>query len=369
MLLRVGVGAVARRWLAFTPRDTILVRDGRPFDAGLDSRAEAVLPTPSTVAGAVGAAYGREPSRVRGPVFARHDPPRRGGGSGGRWSVFLPAPGDLVTDPDDVGLVRRLRPVAVDGVVTDISGQCPMVMLGDGEPLRPWLSRDVLQDYLHGRLLATGEDVGVPLDGLDVWCPQDGWVSETRVGLARDDDRVAQVGLLYQSSHLRTTAGVAVLAECEFDDTPPPDAVGVVRLGGRGRLADVTPVDVVDWPTLPTGFAGGRVLVYVATPAIWPQGWQIPLPADARLVAAVVADALPVATARPVGARIVDTALRWAVPAGSVYLLQFTDPDPDQAERDAHIWARKVHAKGYGRDARDRLLTAGFGVVLTGVWS
>ncbi|MGJ3558954.1 type III-B CRISPR module-associated Cmr3 family protein [Streptomyces sp. INA 01156] len=57
-------------WLAFTPRDSLFIRDGRAFDAGADNMAHAVWPSPSTVAGAVGAVFGREPCEVRGPVLA-----------------------------------------------------------------------------------------------------------------------------------------------------------------------------------------------------------------------------------------------------------------------------------------------------------
>jgi CRISPR/Cas system CMR-associated protein Cmr3 (group 5 of RAMP superfamily) len=41
-------------WLAFTPRDTVFVRDGRSFDAAADTFSQTVRPTPTTIAGAVG---------------------------------------------------------------------------------------------------------------------------------------------------------------------------------------------------------------------------------------------------------------------------------------------------------------------------
>jgi len=46
------------RWVVLEPLDTIVVRDGRAFDAGVNTEAQTVPPTPSTVAGAIGAAYG-----------------------------------------------------------------------------------------------------------------------------------------------------------------------------------------------------------------------------------------------------------------------------------------------------------------------
>jgi CRISPR-associated protein Cmr3 len=190
---------------------------------------------------------------------------------------------------------------------------------------------------------------------------------------------VAREGLLYQTAHLRPATGVAILTESEFDNGTDAAPCTVVQLGGRARLADVTPVMGVDWPGRPTRFPGGRVLVYVATPAIWPDpaeedrdrpvsGWRPPVPPGARMMAAAVGHPMPVATARPEGSGLTQRRLRWAVPPGSVYLLQFGDGGPE-AESAALMWATATHGRAYGRDANDRLLTAGFGVVLTGVWS
>ena len=63
--------------------------------------------------------------------------------------------------------------------------------------------------------------------------------------------------------------------------------------------------------------------------------------------------------------------LRWAVPAGSVYLLQFTGSDPERA---AKLWAERTHGRawGEGNDSdqdSQQLATAGFGLILTGTWT
>ena len=111
--------------------------------------------------------------------------------------------------------------------------------------------------------------------------------------------------------------------------------------------------------------ADGRVLVYLATPALWADGWRIPVPDGARLVAAACGKPVPAATLTP-GPRWKQTrVLRWAVPAGSVYLLEFDDPAAG-AE-----WAAGVHGTALRADRRRSgyMRTAGFGVVLTGVWS
>jgi hypothetical protein len=126
------------------------------------------------------------------------------------------------------------------------------------------------------------------------------------------------------------------------------------------------------------------------------------------LVGACVPSPVPVSTASVRQARrstkgLLETVLlRWAVPAGAVYLLQFADTeDPAQGEDHsgdggisgeedgaaavrAGVWARSVHGTalgpgqhpgggravaGPGSTGTDRTSTAGFGVVLTGRWN
>ena len=105
------------------------------------------------------------------------------------------------------------------------------------------------------------------------------------------------------------------------------------------------------------------MLIYLATPALWRTGWRIPLPEDAWLVAAATGDPEPTATVTPGTGWADSRVLRWAVPAGSVYLAEF-GTDNRGAE-----WARDVHGTAYsGPEDDERLRTAGFGVLLTGVW-
>lgn len=361
-------GAVT--WVAFTPRDTVLVRDGRSFDAGADAIAETVSPWPSTIAGAVGAAYGAEPAEVRGPVLARW--------SAGGWQPHFPVPADLVRLESAPDRVCRLRPArAGGGVVTDLGDDLEWLMPPEGAgrtgPLAGWLPGGVLTGYLDGRIAPGPHGGQVPdlrVAGLDPALAGHGdggnadgiLVPERRVGLARTAGRTAMTGYLYQMTHLRLPDGWALLAACTLGAGWRQPLTGPVRFGGRGRQADVEPAAGVAWPQRPSRFPGGRLLAYVATPAIWPAGWRIPVPPGAGLVAAAVGKPQAVAMASPgkvAGTRV----LRWAVPAGSVYLLRF------DSENAAERWADDWHGRAYGRREDDRLRTAGFGVVLTGVWS
>jgi hypothetical protein len=343
-------------WLALAPRDSVLVRDGRSFDAGVDAMAETTRPWPSTIAGAVGAAYGREPQAVRGPVLAS--------GSQQTWTPCFPVPADVVLPEGGAARVAQLCPAATE-VLTDLPDACPQWLMGMGQQLEGWLPAAALGRYLRGELF--NEPGGVPVGELRR-VEAEPVVRERRIGLARTAGRTPLTGFLYQATHLRLQEGWAFLAECQLPDGWDASLEGPVRLGGRGRLADVELAGQVDWPAplAPEAFRKGRVLVYVATPALWPGGWRLPEPDGARLVAAAVNQPEPVATASP-GARFWQSrALRWAVPAGSVYLLEF---DGEERDERAANWARSVHATAYGRAEDDRLRTAGFGVVLTGVWS
>jgi CRISPR-associated protein Cmr3 len=348
----------------------VFVRDGRPFDAADDTAAQAVRPGPSTIAGAVGRALGGEPDEVRGPVLARR------GGVG--WEPYFPVPADLAGHD---GIAYRLVPGDPPGA-TDLGNLLHRTPRGDSfryllpppgaeqaGPLSGWIGGDTLARYLKGELPADG---GSPAGHLDL-IEDDPMLPEPRIGLARDETRRARTGFLYQASHLRMEEGWGFLAQCVFDKAEERPPSGPVPLGGRGRLADVDLAEVGPfsigqpgaggWPARPEGSIGRRVLVYVATPALWRTGWRLPLPEDAWLVAAATGDPEPVATVKP-GRGWEDTrVLRWAVPAGSVYLVEFATDEAGAR------WAKDVHGRAYrGPGDDERLRTAGFGVLLTGVW-
>jgi CRISPR-associated protein Cmr3 len=347
-----------RSWLAFRPRDTVFVRDGRSFDAASDALAQTVRPSPTTIAGAVGEAFGMKPEEVRGPVLARE-------GKAG-WEPYFPVPADLVVTAGEPRRVFRLRPADPEGQ-TDLDEAMasgggsalrwlmPPAHVGPVEPLRGWVPGRVLADYLAGKLPAPD---GTPERELRVTEPL---LPERRIGLARDG-RSARPGYLYQVTHLRPREDWAFLAEITVPGDWRAQPVSHVPFGGRGRLADISAA-AVQWPDAATAVTGDRVLAYLATPAIWPGGWRLPAQDDAELVAAASGEPEPAATVRRGREWRDSRALRWAVPAGSVYLLKFTGAGA------AARWAAAWNRNACGRPRNDLLRTAGFGVVLTGVWT
>jgi CRISPR type III-B/RAMP module-associated protein Cmr3 len=347
------------KWLSFTPRDTVFVRDGRSFDAAADTSAVTVRPWPTTIAGAVGAVFrGNNPAEVRGPVLAHRE------GSG--WEPYFPVPADLVVSADITRRVHRLQPLEPAGSSgTDLDMHrwlMPPQNAGKVESFDEafpgcLIPGRVLVRYLAGALPASGTTV------TDLKLRQPLW-PEVRVGLAREG-RAVRSGYLYQAAHLRLEDDWAFLAEVTLADGQECQDAEPVPFGGRGRLADVDAVDV-SWPDAGTAQIGRRVLVYLATPAVWLEGWRPPLPAGATLVAAATGKPQPATTLTP-GRTWRDTrVLRWAVPAGSVYLLEFED-DAAGAEW-ARAWQARALDRG-GTSGEDLVRTAGFGVVLMGAWT
>ena len=369
-------------WLSLRPHDAIQVRDGRSFTAGAGGAARTRRPWPSTVAGALGAAFkaaapnansAPKPRTVRGPFLGRWNSGPR------RWDLTFPVPADVVPSDSSSKLWRQLRPQDTS-VLTDLDQDGLRWLYHSDAGTRDeelWWRRSEMQNYLHGE--------GIDSELLSSLTPP--MTTEERTGIARQD-RAARHAHLYSSDYLRLHEYAdqewAFLALCELGPELAPPPPGPVRLGGEGRLADLQMCERqerIALPEKPEHFPEGKVLVYLATPAIWRRRsldnvwrntWRPPLPNDARLVAAAVNGPEHVASAGPDRRGGVGYAwLRWAVPAGSVYLLQFTGSDPERA---AKLWAERTHGRAWGEDNdsdqdSQQLATAGFGLILTGTWT
>lgn len=359
-------------WLLLRPRDTIAVRDGRPFDAGTGATAAAVFPWPSTVAGAVGSIYGREVRSVRGPVLTNcHDRDH-----GTEFELLFPAPADLYA-PSGATTVQRLLVRRLEaGVVTDLDGHgirhFPSAN-DEQEPVTAWIRGDALERYLARATRYDSFDLRHDFEHRGR--PEDADLvisDELHVGLTLTSQRAAEQGLLYAAHHMRFQDRLGILVSVD-DDQPLEVLPTHVKLGGEGRLADVEIADGVALPNAPEHFPDGKVLLYLATPGIWADGWRPDLPADATLVTAALKEPVPVPTASPrlraqPGGFLGTARLRWAVPAGSVYYIKFGTPD---AARDwVHGTSQTPAAHGRPLTAAEpRLATAGFGIVLAGSWA
>ena len=345
------------RWVVFEPLDTIVIRDGRDFHAGMHSEAQAVLPSPATVAGAIGAAYGSAPGagraasdvrgrdlpeQIRGPFLVCRD--------GDGWRARWPIPRDVVCPLR--GKPFRLRPAFLnEGEHLDLD--VPAVLDDGGrrtEPMEGWWDTGTLTDYLRNGTVS--ERV-----------PGKPWQWERRVGLARAEGRTAAEGMLYMIEHLRFAEGYGLAARCMGGpDRQLPD---MVNLGGRGRRAQLHRPAEIALPARVGDFPGGRLLVYLATPAVFPGGgWRPDLRRwpGTELITAATGPAQPVTTATSRRGTISDGLVMWAVPPGSVYYLRFPS-EQAAAEAAAHL-----HEHGLDQ-AEDWMRTAGFGTAFVGRWA
>jgi CRISPR-associated protein Cmr3 len=351
-------------WLAVEPLDTVMVRDGRRFDAGVSARATATAPPPSTFGGALHTAFDAPVGEIHGFVVSTDA------------GLVFPAPTDVVRHD---GVNRRLRAEQrPNGEWWDLDDDHRMshALAGDGEPCHEWVTADGLHAWLRAeRPYLPGAELGVAPGMVD---PP--WQAEPRLGLARHWDGeligTSRSGLLYTMSHLRPRYGTRFLVPFT-DDGEPTLRRDIVPLGGRGRLAHITlnAGQVPGLPQAPDCFPGGRLTVYLATPALFGVDPDAPnagqartdvywAPGEATLCAVALPGLVPIATAsnRP-GGRHADTRrLMWAAPAGTVFYLRFDD------DASALCWSKDHHGRLLPGASNSPLRTAGFGLCLTGSW-
>ncbi|MBE3001109.1 hypothetical protein IDM40_20780 [Nocardiopsis sp. HNM0947] len=377
------------RWMALIPHDAVHVRDGRTFAAGAGGAARTRQPWPSTVAGAVGAAVrdaggSEEPRTLRGPLLALKVGTRP-------WALHFPVPADLVPDKKDSRRWHRLRPEEPSAARTDLdSSELKlqwMLSTHAGEPSADrWWGQAALKKYLHGEAHEDRDLTGAPQP----------LVTELRTGIAIQERRVLhshmyateflRLGETDPSRNAQRQWAFVTLGEFRPGSTPPTSSS--VRFGGAGRIADLQTCDVDparSIPERPERFPDGRILVYLATPGIWRSQdetgawrntWRPQLPDGAELVSAAVNGPQHVARSGVDRRGELEYSwLQWAVPAGSVYLLQFSGATPEAREHAAKTWAARAHGRAWGEDTSNddadgrRLATAGFGLILTGTWT
>jgi CRISPR-associated protein Cmr3 len=338
-------------WLSFEPLDTLMVRDGRGSDFGVSSILPSTVLLPSTTGGAVAAAVaGSDTGCLLGPVLAPRGRP------------VYPVPYDVVRTED--GTIGRLDPQEVsDDEHTDLGGTPTHLLRGEGDPLGGYCDTTSMTGWL-----ANGDRIRPTASP---------WAVEPRIGLALrgagDGPGTAEDGMLYASAHLRPIDGLRIMVGC-LRDSPLELVRDTVQLGGRGRLAAVSQAPDLEFPDRPTSFPGGRVTVYLATPALLDNVcWH---PVGAALCAVATAGPQPVATVTKPGRgqrRMAWDArhLQWAVPAGSVYYLDFGDAAT------AADWAAVHHGRLLpgqidrllpGQRQGPPLAAAGFGLCFVGRW-
>ncbi len=367
--------------------DPLLFRDGRPFAEELGAqRADSLpVPYPGVVAGAVRTAVGNRegwdwqnggPAQalaldVHGPVVCVGD---------GKPVVAAPADALIYrTDNEKNNPLRCmcLRPLAElpSGFGCDLpEGVRPVQVTNEEKPERGyrfWLWGDV-EKWL-------AEPSGAGFDPLpEHFCNIGLPAVEERTHVKIGSNGVAEDGMLF------TTASVVPLERRRDKDdkkierdwsylvrlASETNIDGPLFLGGERRVAVAEKASPNDWPTCPDDLrtklaASKRIRMILVTPAIfsggWKPGWVDNSPPGVnglklRLVSACVPRREAVSGWDYV--KRGPKAVRWLVPAGSVF---FFEADGDTSQLASSAWLTPVSDNE--QDRRD-----GYGLAVWGIW-
>ncbi|HLH23112.1 MAG TPA: type III-B CRISPR module-associated Cmr3 family protein [Chloroflexota bacterium] len=318
--------------LFLEPVDVWLFRDGRPFDALSDHRAESVFPPYPTVlqgairshhlvvqgvdlrdqraiAAAVGTADDFKDLRLRGPFLARR--------AADTVVRFLPQPADSIAlQRDGRWTLQPAAPPQPPPATLLTSAPTPRLLGLADAPTKGraglWLAEADLRAYLRGEPVRA-------VEGDTLFC------RESRLGIGINDARrTSEEGALYEADFIRPRTDVGLLAEVQGYTGWPPR--GLLRLGGEARGASFEQVSALRWPAPPDPLPA-RFKLYFATPTFFRDGWR-PLGEDwgAYFDGGVELVAAAVGRYESVGgfdlARASHKPARRYVPAGSVYYFE-----------------------------------------------
>lgn len=377
------------RCLLIRPRDPMMFRDGRPFEAGLGARTIR-WPLPSTVAGFVrtrlwgsrefaGAEDHLRAVKHSGPFLATQNEKYQ-------WDLCFPAPADTAVygakgafeiiplrptprerlgNATDCDLPGGLHPLS--GARPEKASDAPTGFWTGAQTLR-WLQKNDAQSWFQ-----TAEALG-----------HSDLPNQTRLHVEiGSQGRNAVDGMLFRTVSLefdfdtefrrkasrekrRPVRAMGIFSRIEAEDNEWSETDGAGPMGGEQRIAIWSGSD--DLLPSPPELLGEakRIRLLLVTPAVFRDGWKPGWLEEGeppecpglklRLVSAAVA--------RPVFASGFDMtktgmqrlrASRALAPAGSVYFFEVEAGDPRQ------LWLKSISDKL--QDRRD-----GFGLVLVGGW-
>lgn len=320
------------------PLDVWLFRNGKPFNAGTDHRAETVFPPlPTVLQGAIRTHYieqhGGIPAYLNGEYLNGDDvankvgkkgepPPETFQLQGGFLAhykqdnliCYVPLPAQAYLDGETY---RLLEPKQEPSVISDL-GEGPYLLWRD-ENVKPtkgegggWLSLANLQTLLQDRVLCQAA----------VKSDSDFFERESRLGIQLDyQTRSTETGKLYQAEFVRLQEGFGLYIGLKGLEDWPDN--GIMNIGGESHAAIY---ESVSEPTIPEISAGknGFTLTFL-TPTYFAKGWQ---PVDwsrfvgdsAKFVAAAVNKPLILGGFDLANKR--HRASRRYVPAGSTYYFE-----------------------------------------------
>jgi CRISPR-associated protein Cmr3 len=361
-----------KTWIV-EPRDTLVIRDGRPVLEGAPPMRSLDFPWPSTIAGFARTRIGTDergtftmtPEAAReipvlGPWLAKLDE------AGRIVDHLVPAPQDCMwheaqprTDPPRWDR-RRLTPIPLPaGCATDLpaayelvghAGKTPPGKAGSGP--RFWRWSELERWLLRPEALTTlGADFG-----------HAGPVREQRVHVSVDRERqTAADAMLFSTDGLRFTTGSRGRFAVAFGCDDVRLVEGPVSLGGERRLSFLRRGEGKRVPELPADLhleAGGLARVVLLTPAIFRDGFVPRSFGEGTTIVAAVVKRAEVISGWDFEQRGPKPTRRMA-PAGSVYWVRLGK------DVDARAWAKGVWMHSVADDRQDQ--NDGFGLAVVGV--
>lgn len=356
------------------PRDTLVIRDGRPMADGAGVAVSLDQPWPTTIAGLCRTRIGLQQGggvfklsrgealaiEARGPWWVTLN------ARGEEQELWVPAPADAVWHRTSQGAADLTRtrlvlagadPAMDSNLPAGLQFVLPAAELPEGKgvagpalwkwsAMRNWLVAPASQSAIQPESVGMGR----PLH-------------EARIHVGIDaQTQTADDGKLFEIDHVRPqvdfggrAVDLALAFICDHPDLRP----GVVPLGGERRLSSLRQGKIAA-PTLDFRPDGRLLRVVLLTPGLFGKGYRPDvggLGDGVRVVAAAVGR--PMTVSGWDFERKAPKAARWAAPAGSVYWLEF----PDEAA--AHKWAQANWWRPISDDEQDR--RDGFGVCAVGV--
>lgn len=367
-------------FIKITPFDTLFFRTGRPFSGGVDTWVDAVFPPfPSTLYGAIrsflifhmgtieefkkgkfkeiiGTPSEKGSLVLKGPFLYKKD------------DVFLKPPLDIVYVSDEENLQPLKLLEKPDLFVSDYGPENILIWPEENaaEEAEGVIDLVEFMSYLEnkqdeygflGRSKKTsGDEVNREI-----------YAQEQKVGIARDVlTGTSKENYLYRIPLVRLQKDVSLLINVGGVDGLP--SRGVIQLGGESKAAEFERINgnpIEELMNIKLTFSNGLFKLYLATPAIFENGW---LPKwinketfegefegiKLKLVACAIGRSVSIggwdmAKNKP-------KPMRKAVPAGSVYYFRLENED----------YTEKIRESFHFKNISDVLPEEGFGLAVLG---
>lgn len=373
------------------PMDTLFFRDSKPFTAGEGTTADFNFPSPLTFFGSIGNAVLDSTDEADTKKFitaghsklGKYDPELKntllklkGPFLYKNGNIFLPPPANLWVAKGGTGYKPYpALPYDRDGK-WDIKNEHlkPLQIKKVDFEIKPldknkWISIEDLMKYLSGNH-----------EVFSARSLEEFFIKEIKYGHAISrDSQTVEKGYLYTSTHIRFRDELEFKNYDETGFIIVVDGIlekdlqdNIIYLGGERREAIITINDLRKGKLIPEQpevvqkiQASKRFFIYLATPAIFKNGWYIDLPSEfkgAELVGAAVNKPEFIS-----GWKINENmkgeprSIKKAAPAGSVYFFESKSWNDQKFE--------ELYKKyNFNESLSDDYPSAGFGIGLIGSW-